>query len=348
MSSHALAFRTCFIALCVAGCAKESADEEAAPTAVNVQTALVTSQAFAEKVGALGTIAGEPGRTASLSAPGPTRVTQVLVALGQPVAQGQALVALDATTFRETATSATARMNAAGHAYDRAKSLAASGILPRKDVEQASADLATARADVVVARKALSLSTLRSPISGIVAGISAAIGASADVNQPLVEIVDPRGLDIVLGMTPADAGKVHVGNTVELRSGQSSTAERLGVATVKSISPALDSVSRNVPVRAVAQTTVRMLRIGETVYGEVAVATHANAITIPQEALVPEGDGFRVFVVDAKNVAHARPVIVGARDARTAEILSGLTAGLRVVTTGAYGLEDGATVIPGK
>jgi hypothetical protein len=38
-------------------------------------------------------------------------------------------------------------------------------------------------------------------------------------------------------------------------------------------------------------------------------------------------------------------VTVGARDEKTAEIKSGLSVGARVVTYGAYGLEDGATVV---
>jgi HlyD family secretion protein len=93
---------------------------------------------------------------------------------------------------------------------------------------------------------------------------------------------------------------------------------------------------------------VRPLRVGETVYGDIAIATRPSVITIPVEALVPEGDRFKVFVVDPKNVVHATPVTVGARDDKTAEIKSGLTAGARVVTYGAYGLEDGATVVAAK
>jgi len=70
-----------------------------------------------------------------------------------------------------------------------------------------------------------------------------------------------------------------------------------------------------------------------------------KVISIPADALVPEGDAFRVFVVDAKNVAHARPVTIGVREPGRVEIKSGLAAGERVVTYGAYGLDDGSTVV---
>ena len=56
----------------------------------------------------------------------------------------------------------------------------------------------------------------------------------------------------------------------------------------------------------VPSTMRRALRIGETVHGEVAVATQPDAVVVPVEALVPEGDGFKVFVVDAEGIAHGK------------------------------------------
>jgi hypothetical protein len=52
-----------------------------------------------------------------------------------------------------------------------------------------------------------------------------------------------------------------------------------------------------------------------------------------------------VFVVDTGGIAHTRAVTVGARNASLAEILEGLTAGETVVTTGAYGIEDGTKIV---
>jgi multidrug efflux pump subunit AcrA (membrane-fusion protein) len=90
------------------------------------------------------------------------------------------------------------------------------------------------------------------------------------------------------------------------------------------------------------------LRLGETIYGEITLSTRGNAVTVPLEALVPEGDGFKVFVVDAKGIVHARPVTVGVRTATEAEIQSGLRGGETVVTYGAYGLEDSVKVVVQK
>jgi len=69
---------------------------------------------------------------------------------------------------------------------------------------------------------------------------------------------------------------------------------------------------------------------------------------VPLEALVPDGEDFKVFVVDNAGTAHERKVSVGGRTDKIAEITQGLTAGERVVTYGAYGVSDSAKVVPAK
>jgi multidrug efflux pump subunit AcrA (membrane-fusion protein) len=69
-------------------------------------------------------------------------------------------------------------------------------------------------------------------------------------------------------------------------------------------------------------------------------------VSVPLAALVPDGDGIKVFVVDSAHRAYARPVTVGARADQRAEITSGLSGGETVVTVGAYGVDDSARVVP--
>ena len=138
--------------------------------------------------------------------------------------------------------------------------------------------------------------------------------------------------------------------TVTMRddAGESATGEVIGAGTVMDIAGTVDSASRSVSIRVRAATTRRPLRIGETIYGELTLAMRPSAVTAPLEALVPDGDGFKVFVVDASGVAHARSVTVGARTEKVAEITSGLRGGETLVTYGAYGLDDGVKVVVQK
>jgi RND family efflux transporter MFP subunit len=270
----------------------------------------------------------------------------VNVAPGQAVRVDQVLVELEQAPFEAAVQSANAAYAAAQQAHQRLERLSVEGIVAKKEVEQAAAEVAKTRADVTAARRAAQLSVLRSPISGVVTRMNGTLGASVDPSQPLVEISDPTMVDVLLGVTPAEAARVHTGAKVALTAGQSSGGEALGIGTVADLSSTVDTATRSVTVRVQAPTTRRPLRIGETVFGAIAVASHASAIVVPLEALVPEGDTYHVFVVDANGVAHEREVKIGGKTSTTAEVIEGLKAGERIVTMGAYGVQDSSKVVP--
>ena len=335
------------IAASLAACHKDADEAEAKVDAVvGARTALVTTQPFTESIGAIGTVSGRAGHMATLTAPAAARITSVQVSVGQHVGTGTTLIVFDPSSFGPQAAAADAALTSAQRAYERTQRLVDEGIAPRKDLDQASADLAKARADATVARRQQQLSVLRSPIAGVVTSVNATIGATADPTTRLVEIADPSALDIFFNVTPTQAAELRRGAKIELSSGQSSGGEPLGIATIVDVGGTVDSATRSVIVRAQAPTTRRTLRIGETVFGQIGVATRPNAIVVPSEALVPEGEEFKVFVVDASGIAHARPVKVGGRTDKLVEITEGLKAGERIVTYGAYGVDDSVKVAP--
>lgn len=327
-------------------CGGGGAEEEEVQPTVTVGTIVVQPQSFAETIDAIGDVQARAGHVAALSAPAPTRVTRVNVSAGQRVRRGTVLVQLEQTMFDASVRSAQAALEAAQASYNRAERLVAAGVAPRKDLDQAASELALARGNLLTAQRARDLASLRSPIDGVITKMDAVLGASVDVNQVLVEIADPTAIDVVLETTPSVAGRLHVGATVLLRAGEGTSGDTLGPGRIADIGGVVDSVTRSVGVRVRPGNLRRSLRIGETVSGEMTVATQRDAIAVPNEALVPEGDGFKVFVVDSANIAHERDVVVGARAHGLARILSGLTAGERVVTYGAYGVADSAKVLP--
>ena len=337
------------LALLLAACARKAADEgdtgeKASPPVVAASTIKASVEPFTHTLSAIGSVVARPGRYAALSAPSPTRVARVYVTEGQRVSVGTPLVRFEQVGFDAAASGAQAALTAAQLAYDRAERLSREGIVPRKDVEQAAAELGAARSAAVTARRAQQLSVLRSPVNGVVTRLSAALGASVDAGQTLVEVADPTAFDVVLSLGPTEAAEVHQGARVSLSAGERSGGESIGAGTVATVSAAVDSGSRSVSVRVTVTTPRRALRLGESVYGEIAVETHPNAVVVPAEALVPDEDGYKVFVVDARGTAIGREVEIGGRTATKVEITKGLSGGETVVTKGAFGLEDSATV----
>jgi RND family efflux transporter MFP subunit len=343
----------CPVLLLLTGCKKteEATDEGEAKAVVTAKTTVASVEPFTHTISAIGSVVARPDRYAALSAPAPTRIARVHVAAGQRVAAGAPLVEFDRVTFNAEASGAQSKLTAAQRAYDRAARLAEEGIVARKEVEQAAAELGAARAAAVTTRRAQQLSVLRSPINGVVTRMSAVLGAPADAGQVLVEVADPSAFDVVLMLGPTEAGAVRPGASVTISAGEKVGGEPLGTGNVASIGAAVDTTSRSVAIRVAVRTPRRALRLGESVYGEIAVETKSNAVVIPVEALVPEGTGYKVFVVDKAGTAHEREVKVGGRTPTTVEIIEGLSGGETVVTQGAFGVEDSAKVtapVPAK
>jgi cobalt-zinc-cadmium efflux system membrane fusion protein len=339
---------SCAAALAVAACGHRAEESEAGDSSkaeVAAATAVASVQPFTRVVPAIGSVVPRPGHFAALGAPAPGRVARVVVAPGDRVAKGAPLVQLEQASFAAAAGGANAALSAAEQAYERAERLSREGIAPRRDVEQAAAELAAARSTAVAARRAEQLSTIRSPIAGVVTRMSAVLGAQVDAGQTLVVVGDPSAFDVELSVGPTEAADIRAGARVTLTAGEKTGGDSLGTGTVTSVAAAVDSGSRAVSVRVTPASVARALRLGESVYGEIAVGTRPDAVVVPVEALVPaDGEGYRVFVVGAQGRATARTVTVGGRTEHDVEILSGLKGGERVVTRGAFGLEDGARV----
>jgi membrane fusion protein, multidrug efflux system len=181
--------------------------------------------------------------------------------------------------------------------------------------------------------------------------MTAVLGASSDPSQSVVAVVDPSALDVAFTVSPSDGALVRPGAVVELTAGPGGGAgaggerEPLGTGTITTIGATVDSASRGVTVRARLPHPKRALRVGEAVFARIATAVHPHALTVPVQALVPDADGLKVFVVEGGR-ALARQVTVGGRTEAVAEITSGLKAGDVVVTEGAYGVDDSAKVVP--
>jgi RND family efflux transporter MFP subunit len=331
----------------LSGCTRTAAgDADAAKVPeVHADAEVVRSGNYTQVFTVTGTVTPAPGASAALSAPAASRVARVYVAEGDRVKVGDPLVAFDPTTLDADVSRAAAALSAARHARDRAQRLTEAGVAPRKELDQAMSALADAEAAMATARRSQSLAVLRAPIAGVVARVSVVRDESVDPTRSVVEVIDSRALEVVFGIPPRTAAFVMPGSLVQLESGIGADNQSLGSARVVAVGSTVDSASRNVTVRARPLDPSIVLRVGESVVGRISGASRAGVIAIPVEALIPEGETFHVFVVGADGIAHARKVRVLAQTDKLAHLGGGLTAGERIVTRGAFGVDEGVRII---
>jgi HlyD family secretion protein len=243
--------------------------------------------------------------------------------------------------------------------------------------EQAREAIAQSTADLKKANEDLSKTTIFSPLSGRVVALNAeqgevvvsgtmnnpgsVIGTIADLSEILAEvdvdeteIVHVRVGQSVTVLVDALQDREFSGKVVEIGSSGYSRPQQPDVTFFK--------------VKVLLDEPAETLRPGMSARAEILTATSAATIVIPIQAAVERsplpakaespgstaGDADEeiqvVFVVEQDRVQQ-RPVTLGITDATSAEVLSGLTDGERVVT-GPYRtlkkLKDGDAVKIGK
>ncbi|MBP1729083.1 MAG: family efflux pump rane fusion lipoprotein, partial [Deltaproteobacteria bacterium] len=135
------------------------------------------------------------------------------------------------------------------------------------------------------------------------------------------------------------ATRIRPGSAVQI------TLDSLGssfAARIVEIVPAADPASRTYTAKVpLAQQGLKSGMFGR---GAVALGTAVNSISVPKKSVVERGAMNSVWVVDSGNIARLRLVKIGRAINERVEILSGLSAGERVVVSGVEKVSDGAKV----
>ncbi len=211
-----------------------------------------------------------------------------------------------------------------------------------EEVKGAAAQVDSAKAKYEAAQAQLSYSDIFISISGVVADRPLFPGEMATPGTPLVAIVDVSRVIARVNIPQGQAAYVKAGQGARVVATDGSV-ETYGKVTV--VSPAIDPQSTTVEVWVQAPNPGERLRPGSTVHVTILADTIKDAAVVPVAALLPAEDGSTALVaVGADNIAHPRKVKVGVRNSDKAQILSGAEPGLRVVSSGGVGLEDGAKV----
>jgi multidrug efflux pump subunit AcrA (membrane-fusion protein) len=201
--------------------------------------------------------------------------------------------------------------------------------------------VAAAQAALAVAQAELARAAIRAPISGTVTKRAINDGETVDPATPAFEVIDTATLDLVANLPAEYLGRIKTGDLASVRVEPFPDKEFSG--GVVQVAPAVEPQTNTVAVRVRLANPQGELKAGLYANARIAVEIHHDALVVPEAALVVEGDETFLFVAHEEKV-EKRKVTVGIRDAGRAEIAAGLKDGEQIVTTGAFGLSDGAQI----
>jgi multidrug efflux pump subunit AcrA (membrane-fusion protein) len=259
------------------------------------------------------------------------------------VASRKQLFAQGAISGRDLDTSQAALVQAQA-AYDTAKQHLDSmqQVSRAAALQAAKGQLESARGKYQGAEAALSYSEVRSPIAGVVTDRPLFAGETAASGAPLITVMDTSALLAKIHLSQPQAQLLKIGDPASVAvPGLPDPVS--GKITL--VSPALDPGSTTVEIWVRLENSKGTLRPGTAVHVSIAGRTAPKAIVVPSESIVVASSGkSTVMVIGSDGVAHQTAVETGIADAGLTQILTGLSAGQKVVTTGAASLDDGTHV----
>jgi HlyD family secretion protein len=218
----------------------------------------------------------------------------------------------------------------------------------------------TARYEMEAARTALRYAAepaasrepiiVRSPVAGAVLKIPRKSEGVVAAGQALIEIGDPRALEVEVDVLSADAVRIHPGTKVEFErwggdgnlEGRVRTVEPVGFTKVSALGVEEQRVWVIVNFTSPAAQWQR-LGDGYRVEASFILWEDNNVLQVPASALFRDGEKWALFVVQSGR-AMKRDVQVGQRNGLSAQIVSGINENDRVIVHPDDQVHDGVRV----
>jgi membrane fusion protein, multidrug efflux system len=320
-----------------------------APPPTAVTTTMAKRDVWPSTLDVIGTAAAIQGVTVSADLPG--TVDRINFESGKAVHAGDILVELDTRQERAQLAEAQADRDLARVNYAREQQLVKDGVVSESDYDNAFAQQKNTEAKVGEIQATIDRKTIRAPFSGILGIRQIDLGQYLAAGQAIVALQSLNPIYVNFGVPQQQAPQIQVGRIVHVTSDNLPGVQFSGRVTATD--SVVDQNTRNIQVQGTLENPGDRLRPGMFVQVEVSVGKPRDVITLPASAInyAPYGDS--VFVVSQmKDPKTGKPylgvrqqfvTVSGSRGDQVA-VVSGLTQGDQVVSSGVFKLRNGAAV----
>jgi cobalt-zinc-cadmium efflux system membrane fusion protein len=303
-----------------------------------------------EGVSVVGDVQADQSRYAEVGAPVTARVVRLLAVPGQAVRKGQLLAeaqSVELGRVRAEYERAESRVTLTRSALERKRALA-DRIVPRREVQEAEADLASAQSELRAATATLqalgasarsggdaSRLPLVAPIAGTILDRSIALGQMIDPEHVAFRIGDLRTVWLVAHAFERDAVRVTTGTPARVTL--AAFPGQVFAGRVTYVGGEVEAASRTIPVRVELANPQQVLRPGMSANAWLQVSQAGqNVVTVPVAALQRLRDQWVVFLPKGVRQFEIRHVGRGRDLQGEVEVLSGLQPSETVVLDGSF------------
>ena len=269
------------------------------------------------------------------------RVRTLHIENGDYVTEGKVIATLDNEQIRIDLALAKTTLEKAKSDLEKYERMVVSGAVNKQQVEEMRMNMNTADAKVKTLQHSLKLTTIVSPISGVVSNVAIEKGSYLAPGTAIADIVDIKSLKMSVKLLDAQVVRVKSGQSVNIIPDLYANSTIHG--KVVSVSPQADGSKKFDTEIRFTNPSKTPLKSGMTGKVKFTFGGTKEALTIPLKCLAGSIKDPKVFVVqDGK--AKLTKIQIGAVDDDKIEIVSGLTEGMNVVKTGQLNIDNGSKV----
>lgn len=269
------------------------------------------------------------------------RIEKIAFTEGNLVQKGTTLVEFDAAMYTAQVNEAKARVALSKSEYQRVNKLFKSAAISETARDSALAQMQINEAQLEQARVSLQKMTLRAPFTGIVGLRQFSPGDYVTAGADMLEVVDIDSMKLDFRVPEVYLPKIAQGQTLSINLTAFPGEKFEGKVTA--ISPQISEQGRNILIRATLPNNDKKLRPGLFAKVQLLIKQE-DLIVIPEEALIPQGKGFLVYLYKDEKVTPV-PVQLGQRQKGTIAV-TGINVGDVVITAGQLKLQPGAPITP--
>lgn len=219
-------------------------------------------------------------------------------------------------------------------------------LLAREAISQVEYDIVlnqfnTTLSDLKLVEAQLTKTVIRAPFNGILGLRQVSEGSVIGSSDIIANFVNIDPIKIEFSIPERYANQVTVGSPIYF-SNESSPGEVLG--KVYAFEPQIDAATRTMKLRAESPNKERKYLPGMFVRIRFVLEVTEDALMVPSESLMPDLQGYKVFVVGEGDKVEERRVEIGTRTDTHVQISSGLNVGDLVLTTGVLQARTGTPV----
>ncbi|MFT7108876.1 MAG: membrane fusion protein (multidrug efflux system) [Psychrobacter glaciei] len=271
------------------------------------------------------------------------RITAIGFEDGTEVKLNTPLFQLDNSTQKAQLNEAYARVKLSQTEFKRVKKLFNQSVVSETDLDSAAANLSINKSQAEFSNAQLEKLSIKAPFNGMIGLHDISIGEYVNAGEDLVRLVELKTLKFDFALPEVYLSKVKLGQKIKINT--TAFPENTYEGAVSAISPALNEETRSLMVRAIIQNTSLELRPGLFANVILEVSQNDNAILVPEQALIPQGQQYFIMKVVEGKVEQV-PVKIGQRRKAQVELVSGVKADDVVIIAGQMKLQPGAPVTP--